>query len=241
MPAPTDLALIVEDDLAIRRGLVDALAGAGFSTLEAGDGASAEALALERPVRLVLLDLVLPRKDGLAVLRAIRAAKPALPVILITARGAEDDRVAGLRLGADDYVVKPFSIRELLARIDALLRRSPARAEAPAVRAIPGGAIDLSRGEIRFEDGSREELSDLEARLLAYLIAAEGRLVPRDELLVRVWEIDPRRIETRTVDMTVARLRKKLRDGTGSGEASIEGTGEPRLLLTVRGRGYRLA
>ncbi len=237
MAAAPDLALIVEDDLAIRRGLVDALSGAGFATLEAGDGASGEALALQRPVRLVLLDLVLPRKDGLAVLRAIRAAKPALPVILITARGAEDDRVAGLRLGADDYVVKPFSIRELLARIDALLRRSPARAEAPAVRAIPGGTIDLGRNEIRFDDGSREELSDLEARLLSYLAAAEGRLVPRDELLVRVWEIDPRRIETRTVDMTVARLRKKLRDGTGSGEEA----GEPRVLLTVRGRGYRLA
>ena len=237
MAAAPDLALIVEDDLAIRRGLVDALGCAGFATLEAGDGASGEALALERPVRLVLLDLVLPRKDGLAVLRAIRAAKPALPVILITARGAEDDRVAGLRLGADDYVVKPFSIRELLARIEALLRRSPARAEAPEMRAIPAGAIDLGRNEIRFDDGSREELSDLEARLLSYLAAAEGRLVPRDELLVRVWEIDPRRIETRTVDMTVARLRKKLRDGVGSGEEA----GEPRVLLTVRGRGYRLA
>ncbi len=237
--AAHDLALIVEDDFAIRRGLVDALGGAGFATLEAGDGASGEALALERPVRLVLLDLVLPRKDGLAVLRAIRAAKPALPVILITARGAEDDRVAGLRLGADDYVVKPFSIRELLARIDALLRRSPAREETPEVRAIPGGAIDLARGEIRFDDGAREELSDLEARLLGYLAAAEGRLVPRDELLVRVWEIDPRRIETRTVDMTVARLRKKLRDGVGIGDGAE--TGEPRILLTVRGRGYRLA
>ncbi|HEV7668621.1 MAG TPA: response regulator transcription factor [Thermoanaerobaculia bacterium] len=237
--ATPDLALIVEDDLAIRRGLVDALGGAGFATLEAGDGASGEALALERPVRLVLLDLVLPRKDGLAVLRAIRAAKPALPVILITARGAEDDRVAGLRLGADDYVVKPFSIRELLARIDALLRRSPARAEAPETRAIPGGTLDLARNEIRFDDGSREEMSDLESRLLAYLAAAEGRLVPRDELLVRVWEIDPRRIETRTVDMTVARLRKKLRDG-GATEGS-ESAGEPRVLLTVRGRGYRLA
>lgn len=239
MPAAPDLALIVEDDLAIRRGLVDALSGAGFATLEAGDGASGEALALDRPVRLVLLDLVLPRKDGLAVLRAIRAAKPALPVILITARGAEDDRVAGLRLGADDYVVKPFSIRELLARIEALLRRTPARAEAPEIRGIPGGAIDLARGEIRFDDGSREELSDLEARLLSYLIAVEGRLVPRNELLVRVWEIDPRRIETRTVDMTVARLRKKLRDGGTPGR--IEGPGEPRVLLTVRGRGYRLA
>ncbi len=238
MPSP-DLALIVEDDLAIRRGLVDALDGAGFETLEAGDGASAEILALERPVRLVLLDLVLPRKDGLAVLRAIRAAKPALPVILITARGAEDDRVAGLRLGADDYVVKPFSIRELLARIEALLRRSPARAEVPDAHPIPGGAIDLAQGKIRFDDGTSEELSALESRLLSYLIAAQGRLVPRDELLVRVWEIDPRRVETRTVDMTVARLRRKLRDGGGAKEGSE--TDEPRLLLTVRGRGYRFA
>ncbi|HXU44300.1 MAG TPA: response regulator transcription factor [Thermoanaerobaculia bacterium] len=227
---PRDLCLIVEDDLAIRRGLADALAASGFEPLEAGDGVLGQRLALERPVRIALLDLVLPQRDGLAVLKAIRAAKPALPVILLTARGAEDDRVAGLRLGADDYVVKPFSLRELLARIDALLRRSPAREESPESRPIPGGAIDFGRGAIRFDDGEETALTDLEARLLRYLAADGGRLVPRDELLVRVWQIDPRKVLTRTVDMAVARLRRKLRDTEA----------EPRILITARGRGYRL-
>src|SRR5262245_21038802 len=115
--------LIIEDDPAIRRGLVDALGYAGYATSEAGDGREGLAAALGPGCDLVLLDLVLPGRDGLAILRDVRQARPGLPVIVLTARGSEDDRVRGLKVGADDYVVKPFSIKELTARIEAVLRR----------------------------------------------------------------------------------------------------------------------
>src|SRR3954471_23505769 len=166
--------LVVEDDAAIRRGLVDALSFAGYATLEANDGGPGLAAALESDCDLLLLDLVLPGRDGLAVLREIRAARSPLPVIVLTARGAEDDRVRGLGLGADDYVVKPFSIKELLARIEAVLRRAPARP--PAVRrlAFAGGLADLERNEVRFDDGGRCDLSEREQQLLLYLARHAG-------------------------------------------------------------------
>src|SRR6202030_4182727 len=147
--------LVVEDDAAIRRGLVDALGFAGYATIEATEGAAGLAAALESDCDLMLLDLVLPGRDGLAVLREIRALRRTLPVIVLTARGSEDDRVRGLALGADDYVVKPFSIKELLARIEAVLRRAPERP--PAVRrlAFEGGLADLDGNEGRFDDGGR--------------------------------------------------------------------------------------
>lgn len=222
--------LVIEDDLAIRRGVAAALRHAGFEPLEAGDGVAGERLALAEPVCLVLLDLTLPLRDGHAVLSAIRDARPGLPVILITARGGEDDRVRGLRHGADDYVVKPFGVRELLARVEAVLRRSAERRPESAEIPLPGGAVHLAAGEVRFDDGGRAPLTPLERRLLRYLAAHRGRLVARDELLVHVWRIDPRRIHTRTLDMAMARLRRKLRD---------EGGAEP-VLVTVRGQGYRL-
>ncbi|HEV3460055.1 MAG TPA: response regulator transcription factor [Thermoanaerobaculia bacterium] len=225
-----DLVLVVEDDLAVRRGLADALRWAGFEPLEAGDGDLGQQLALERPVRLVLLDLVLPRRQGLQVLQAIRAGRPGLPVILLTAMGGEEDRVRGLTLGADDYVVKPFSVRELLARVESVLRRSAERTQGPSCLTVPGGEVDLLREEVRWDDGSRQPLTGLEANLLRYLASSPGRLLTRDELLQRVWQIDSRRVRTRTLDMTIARLRKKLRDEQDP----------PRVVLTVRGRGYRL-
>src|SRR5689334_13600872 len=179
--------LVVEDDGAIRRGLIDALSFAGYATREATEGAAGLAAALESDCDLLLLDLVLPGRDGLAVLREIRAMQSPLPVIILTARGAEDDRVRGLALGADDYVVKPFSIKELLARIEAVLRRAPARP--PAVRrlAFDGGLADLERHEVAFDDGARCELSDREQQVLRYLACHAGRAVSRDELLARVW------------------------------------------------------
>jgi DNA-binding response OmpR family regulator len=223
--------LVVEDDAAIRRGLVDALSFAGYATLEATEGAGALASALESDCDLLLLDLVLPGCDGLSVLREIRGARSPLPVIVLTARGAEDDRVRGLGLGADDYVVKPFSIKELLARIEAVLRRAPARP--PAVRrfAFEGGLADLEGREVRFDDGGRCELSEREWQLLRYLACHAGRAVSRDELLARVWGLNPSGITTRTIDMHIARLREKLHDDPGS----------PRIVLTVRGQGYMIA
>jgi len=227
--------LVIEDDLAIRRGLRDALRHEGYGVLEAGDAVEGQRLALNAEAGLVLLDLVLPGGTGLGVLERIREARPSLPVIVLTARGGEDDRVRGLRLGADDYVVKPFSVRELLARVDSVLRRSPERADgAASLPSFPiptGGEIDLQGLEVRFADGTATALSPLEADLLRYLAGNVHRATSREELLQWIWKVNPRHVQTRSVDMAVARLRRKLRDDEDP----------PRVLLTVRGKGYRLA
>jgi two-component system alkaline phosphatase synthesis response regulator PhoP len=223
--------LVIEDDLAIRRGLRDALRHEGYGVLEAGDAVEGQRLALTSEAGLVLLDLVLPGGSGLGVLERIRDARPGLPVIVLTARGGEDDRVRGLRLGADDYVVKPFSVRELLARVDSVLRRSPERTDGVLSLPLPEGEVDLLRLEVRFADGTATALSPLEADLLRYLAANSQRATSREELLQRIWKVNPRHVQTRSVDMAVARLRRKLRDDDDP----------PRLLLTVRGKGYKLA
>jgi DNA-binding response OmpR family regulator len=165
------------------------------------------------------------------VLKQVRQSRPTLPVIVLTARGDENDRVAGLRQGADDYVVKPFSVKELLARVEAVLRRSPGRPGDIERIDFSGGVADLKRAEVRLNDGRRAELSQREAELLRYLAANAGRAIARDELLAHVWRVDPRGITTRTIDMHVARLREKLGDDPD----------EPTVIVTVRGRGYMLA
>ena len=223
--------LVIEDDAPIRRGIVDALAFYGYQTFEAADGDAGAQKALKVGCDLILLDLVLPRRDGLSILQDVRKARPTLPVIILTALGAEEDRVKGLRLGADDYVVKPFSVKELLARVDAVLRRSPERPSDVTHADIPGGKVDLARREVLFEDGTRVGLCERETDVLRYLIRNAGRAITRDELLSRVWRITPGRSTTRTIDMHVARLREKLRDNSES----------PRVLLTVRGKGYMFA
>jgi len=223
--------LVIEDDDAIRTGIVDTLSYAGYTPLEAADGDDGLRLAREAECHLILLDLVLPGPDGLEILKAVRTERPTLPVIILTALGSEDDRVQGLRLGADDYVVKPFSVKELLARVEAVLRRSPERPADITVVKIPGGEADLARREVRFDGGTREELSEREAALLKYLAANAGRAISRDEILTRVWRLDPRGLATRTIDMHVARLREKLHDDPS----------EPSVILTVRGTGYMFA
>ena len=224
----TTRILVVEDDSAIRRGIVDALQFAGYETLQAANGNDGLEQSLRATFDLLLLDLILPGHGGFEILKATRAARPTLPVILLTARGEEADRVQGLRLGADDYVVKPFSVRELLARVEAVLRRSPERPS--QVRRIPvhGGVADLERCEIRYENGQRCELSEREVELLRYLAGNAGRAISRDEILLRVWRLNPKRMETRTIDMHIANLREKLRDNPD----------EPKVILTVRGKGY---
>ena len=228
MPRPR--VLVVEDDRAIREGLADALAFHGYAAVQAERGDTGLDKALHGGCDLVILDLVLPGREGLAVLRELRRAHPTLPVIILTARGGEADRVRGLREGADDYVTKPFSIRELLARVDAVLRRSPERPGDVRSLRLPAGRVDLERQEVVFADGSRCELSLREAELLRYLAANPGRIVSREELLSRVWGVGPRSTETRTVDVHIARLRTKLRD---------HGT-KDAMLVTVRGKGYRM-
>ena len=216
--------LVIEDDDAIRRGVIDALGGARFDTLDAADGRRGLELALTAEWDLLLLDLVLPELDGFEILTELRVARPSAPVIILTARGEEDDRVRGLKLGADDYVVKPFGVRELLARVEAVLRRTPERPTDLQSIELPNACIDLERGEVRYRDGRRCELSEREMALLAYLARRPGRVISRDELLTRVWRTDPHGIETRTVDMHIARLREKL------GNARI---------VTIRGKGYQ--
>lgn len=223
--------LVVEDDAAIRRGLVDALRFQGFEVLEAQDGAEGLAQGLSAAYDLLLLDLVLPAVEGLEILRRVRLAHPTRPIIVLTARGEEPDRVNGLRLGADDYVVKPFGVRELLARVEAVLRRSPGRPRPAARLRFGWGQADLAEGDVRFDSGERARLLPLEADLLRYLAACADRVVSRDEILAQVWHSRLTAEETRTVDVHVARLREKL----GDGEAGHQ------LILTVRGQGYRLA
>jgi two-component system alkaline phosphatase synthesis response regulator PhoP len=216
--------LVVEDDPAIRMGVVDALEFGGYEVFEAGSFAEGVRMGTQVELDLVLLDLVLPGGDGLDVLGRVRAARPTLPVIVMTARGAEDDRVRGLQLGADDYVVKPFSVKELLARVQAVLRRSAERPTDLSLVALRDGEADLARQELRFADGGRVDLTEKETAVLRYLAQNAGRVIGRDELLEQVWRLPANGVRTRTVDMTVARLREKLRD--------------PEHIRTVRGRGY---
>jgi DNA-binding response OmpR family regulator len=222
--------VVIEDEHPIRRGVADALRASGYEVAEAADGVAGLEEATRPGIDLVLLDLLLPRRDGLEVLRELRRVRSAVPVIILTARGTEDDRVRGLSMGADDYVVKPFSARELLARVEAVLRRSLGR---PAV--VPGArlgraVIDLERREVCWSERERSELSETESAILGFLVAHRKRAVSRDELLSRIWGIEPVGLETRTVDMHIARLRTKLRDPSGRRA--------PEAILTVRAHGY---
>ncbi len=218
--------LVVEDDNAVRQGVVDALSFAGYEVISAADGREGMEKALRASYQLLLLDLVMPHYSGFEVLEALRKERPGQPVIILSARGEEADRVKGLTMGADDYVVKPFSVRELLARVDAVLRRSSERTVGDNSFQYDGGEVDFSRREIQLADGDRKELSEREGDLLKYLISNKGRAVAREELLQQVWRIDPKNIETRTIDMHVAHLREKLGD---------KGT---NVVVTVRGKGY---
>ncbi|MFO0962562.1 MAG: response regulator transcription factor [Phycisphaerales bacterium] len=226
---PALRVLVVEDDAAIRRGLVDALAFHGYQPVEAADGQAAVKRALEESPDLVLLDCMLPRQSGFEALAQIRTARPTLPVIMLTALGSENDRVAGLTRGADDYIVKPFSLREVMARIEAVLRRSPARPADVAALADGQVRVDLQRLVVVGVTGE-SALPERDAQILRYLAAHRTRAVERRELLQSVWGLDPRGLETRTVDMQVARLRERL---SAAGAAQ-------EWIATARGKGYRL-
>ena len=230
MSAAKRTVCVVEDDPAIRRGLVDSLTFAGYAVLECPDGDSARRTLEHAEVDLVLLDVVLPGLDGLDYLPELREAKPRLPVILVTARGAEEDRVRGLRTGADDYVVKPFSSSELLARVEAVLRRSAERPADVGGATYDGGRVDVERREVVRDDGAVKQLTERELEVFLHLARNPGRAIARDELLRCVWGIDPRGVTTRTVDMAVARLRERLRDDKQ----------QPRIVRTVRNKGYAL-
>jgi DNA-binding response OmpR family regulator len=218
--------LVVEDEPAIRAGLCDVLAYHGHAPDGVDCGEEGLRRALGTPYALVLLDVMLPGKSGFDVCRELRAARPAQAILVLTARGAEADVLEGFRCGADDYLTKPFSVAELVARVEALLRRAGATAE-PAPFAFGTWRVDpAARAAAR--DGTTIALSSREVALLALLAREPGRIVSRRRLLAEVWglqHVDG--IETRTVDVHIAKLRKKM------------GAGEREPIETVRGEGYR--
>jgi DNA-binding response OmpR family regulator len=229
MAKPT--ILIVEDDDSIREGLADALEFNGYAIFQTGQGREGLRMAEQLDIDLALLDLALPGVDGLEILKTIRSTRPTLPVIILTARGSESDRIKGLNLGADDYMVKPFSVKELLARVQAVLRRSPERPTDLREVKFTGGTIDLQRREVRRDGGLRHDISEREVELVRYLASHARRAISREELLARVWRMDPQGVSTRTIDMHIARLREKLEDDAA----------QPKVILTVRGKGYMFA
>lgn len=221
--------LVIEDEPAIQSGLCDVLVFHGHAPTGADTGEDGLREGLVGQYDLVLLDIMLPGKSGFDVCEELRAELPRLPILMLTARGSEEDVVRGFRCGSDDYVTKPFSIAELMARVDALLRRASKRV---AVRAEPfslgGVQVDPERRVATVGEGEIE-LSKREIELMALLAQERGRIVSRRTLLQEVWGFDrPERLETRTVDMHIANLRKKLGDARD-------------VIETVRGEGYRVA
>jgi two-component system, OmpR family, alkaline phosphatase synthesis response regulator PhoP len=220
--------LVVEDEMKIARLVRDYLEHAGFDVIVAPDGESALSSARGAKPELVILDLGLPGRDGLDVTRELRRSST-VPIVILTARGEESDRVVGLELGADDYVVKPFSPRELVARVRAVLRRAEAAAEGPEVLRVAGVEVDARRMRVMVE-GRQVELTPTEFELLSTLVREPGRVFTRGQLLDAIHGVAIESYE-RAIDAHVKNLRKKLERTPG----------RPRYVLTVRGVGYRFA
>ena len=218
--------LIVDDEPQMVRGLEDNLRFEGYETVSARDGRAALALAARESPDLVLLDVMMPGMSGWDVCRELRAKGLEMPVIMLTARGEEADRVRGLEIGADDYVSKPFSLRELLARIRAVLRR-PGPRQTLGELAFGDVQLDL-RARVASKGGREVKLTRKEFELLRYLVEFRGEVITRERLLDEVWGYD-RFPTTRTVDTHVLRLRQKFEDDPE----------RPRLIVTVHGQGYR--
>ena len=221
-----DLILVVDDDPKIVALVRAYLVSAGFDVVTAADGRAAVCLVRERRPRLVVLDLMLPELDGTAVTREIRMDSD-MPILMLTARSALCDRLKGLAEGADDYLVKPFAPSELVARVQAILRRIP-RAE--GVLRHADLEIDLERHEVA-RHGEVLDLSLIEFRLLAALVEAGGRVLSRDRLLDALSGPHSEGVQERSVDVYVGRLRSKLGDDPD----------QPRYIATIRGIGYRTA
>ena len=218
--------LIVEDDRLLSNALARSLRDA-YAVDQAFDGEEGLFYAAQDVYDLVVLDVMLPERDGFSVLEALRAQGVDTPVLMLTARSATADKLRGLRSGADDYLAKPFDRDELLARIEAVLRRSPERPRQLREIRIPGATLDSANRLITFKDGRETSLTAREFEFLTYMATHPNRVITRDELLRRVWDVDPRLTDTRSVEMTVMRLRDKL----GAASASP--------LETLRSQGYR--
>ena len=215
---------MVEDEASLREGIVDLLAGDGHQLVAVGDGVAGVEAGLRDPFDLVVLDLMLPRLDGMEVCRRLRAARPGTPILMLTARGSEDDKVRGLMEGADDYVTKPFSARELLARVRALGRRAPT--ESLDEVQVDGAVIDLAR-MIVVRGDERVALTPREVGIVRWLHRHRDRVVSRAELLEQVFG-QRGDLQTRAVDMAIAVLRKKL-------EAD---PARPTVIVSIKGAGY---
>lgn len=227
MKQPKAYILIVEDDPAILNGLCDVLVFNGFKADGVPDGKAGLKAILEGSYDLVLLDIMLPGMDGLSICKQVREKKPGQSIIMITAKGSEDDIVSGFKAGADDYVPKPFSLRELMVRVEAVLRRSGKHL----------GDERITRGDLVFDGlnlqaelkGRVLELTRREMDIIVYLHRHQDRIVSKKELLTDVWHYADADIETRTVDIHILKLRKKL---------SILDE-DLNIIRTIRGEGYR--
>ena len=217
---------IIDDDESVRRALALNLEHAGFSVVEAGDGEAGILLIEEEKPDLIIMDVMMPVKDGLQACKEIRSAGISTPLILLTARSAEVDKVLGLDLGADDYLAKPFGMMELVARAKALLRRGLSTREVDKVH-FSNVIVDFKAYKAE-RDQTPLELSAREYRLLKYLVAKNGSVVTRDELLDEVWGYNSYP-STRTVDNHIARLRQKIESNSD----------DPKHILTVHGVGYK--
>jgi DNA-binding response OmpR family regulator len=217
--------LVVEDEASLRDGIVDLLHNDGHEVTAVGDGVTGLETGLRDPFDLVVLDLMLPRLDGMEVCRRLRAARPGTPILMLTARGSEDDKVRGLMEGADDYVTKPFSARELLARVRVLGRRAPAGDSLDEVQ-VDGAVIDLARMVVVRGD-NRVALTPREVGIVRWLHRHQDRVVSRAELLEHVFG-QRGDLQTRAVDMAIAVLRKKLEPDPQ----------HPTLIISVKGAGY---
>lgn len=218
--------LLVEDDPTLALSLEVSLTGQGHQVTSCRLLAEAQKVAAEQAFDLVLLDLGLPDGDGLDLCRSIRRRGSIIPILMLTARGTLEARVEGLSAGADDYLPKPFELPELLARIDALLRRKGWHG--PGERLVLGALEVDFRNRKAWQDGEEKHLTDMEFRVLEYLVDRDGDVVTRQELLERVWRLSPDS-QTRTVDVFMSRLRR-----------CIESDDSGKVLVTVRGEGYRL-
>ena len=217
--------LVVEDDDSIRTAVTDLLEGLGYEVLSAAAGASGLQMALERNYHLLLLDLILPDLSGFDILTELKKKKPGQAVIILSARGQEEDRIKGLRLGADDYCVKPFSVKELLARIDAVLRRTHERKGLAETAKLGGFSLNASDHSLCSE-AETISLGEKEFSLLNYFQQNMERKVSKEELLQNIWNVKPELTGSRTVEMHIANLRKKL---------------PPQISIsTTRGVGYKL-
>ncbi|HYN83808.1 MAG TPA: response regulator transcription factor [Pyrinomonadaceae bacterium] len=219
--------LIVEDDQAMAVALRDGFSYEGYSVQVARDGQSGLRLAQEKGHDLLILDVMLPRMSGLDVCRQLRSEGNTTPIIMLTARGQEIDKVLGLKTGADDYVTKPFSFLELMARVEAVLRRAAKPSE--AVEGVEFGDVELNFKTLEASKGGRAlELSPREFKIMRYFAEHRGEVVSRDQLLDSVWGYDGLPL-TRTVDMHIAKLRQKIEDTPG----------DPRYIITVHRVGYK--